>query len=435
MDALRRSWVVIGLWIASSLLAVLFPTEIVNGRDLFLNLSYLFGSLLIISYLWARFSLLGLRVTRELDSPRAQVGRYAEETITVENYSILPKLYLEVRDYSDLPFHRASRVLSWLPGHSRHSWTVRTPCYQRGRFHLGPLTLCSSDPFGLFFFRRDIQLRRVLTVYPPAVALPGFSPEVAERSGNVQYSWHTYEITSNVAGVREYAPGDSFNRIHWPSSARVGRLIVKEFERNALADVWLFLDMEQQVHVARQEYIELEVTLPATLHVLLERPETMPFTLATQEYAVTAAASLARYFLERNWPLGLVTYARDQRRTLIQLDHGPRQLDHLLALLAVVQPLGSVPLARMLEAESIYLTRNALAIIITPSVHDLSWVAAVQQLHWRGVRVMAIIIDPASFVPESASSGAAEMMRATLLESNVLCFTLRLGDRLPDVLS
>jgi uncharacterized protein (DUF58 family) len=54
-------------------------------------------------------------------------------------------------------------------------------------------------------------------------------------------------VTTNVAGVREYAPGDSFNRIHWPSTARAGRLIVKEFELDPTADIWLFLDMQREV--------------------------------------------------------------------------------------------------------------------------------------------------------------------------------------------
>jgi uncharacterized protein (DUF58 family) len=52
-----------------------------------------------------------------------------------------------------------------------------------------------------------------------------------------------------VASVRDYAPGDSFNRIHWPSTARTGQLIVKEFELDPMADIWLFLDLEKRVQV------------------------------------------------------------------------------------------------------------------------------------------------------------------------------------------
>lgn len=151
--------------------------------------------------------------------------------------------------------------------------------------------------------------------------------------------------------------------------------------------------------------------------------------------SVTLRRLLARYFLERNWPLGLVTYARGQRRTFIQIDYGPRQLDRLLSLLALLHPLGSVPLARVLEVEGIHLTRDALALIITPAVYDSDWVAAVHQLRWRGVRALAVIIDPASFLPESTMPpDAAEAVCAALQESDVPCFTVRLGDRLPEVL-
>lgn len=435
MAALRRSWIVIGLWLTSSLLAILFPTEIGNGHDLFLNLSYFFASLWIISCLWARFSLLGLRVTRRMRSPRTQVGHYAEETVTVENYSILPKLYLEVRDYSELPFHHAGRVLGWLSGRSQRSWTVRTPCYRRGRFHVGPLILCSGDPFGLFILRREIRLTSVLTVYPFTAELPAFSPPAAEREGNTQHRWHTHETTTDVAGVREYAPGDSFNRIHWPLTARAGQLIVKEFERDTLAEVWLFLDMERHAHVTRQTSDADGTNLPAVPHIPSEHQETPLLIPATQEYAVAVAASLARHFLvQRNWPLGLVTYAHGQRRTLIQPDYGTRQLDHLLTLLAVLQPMGSVSLAQALEIESAHLTRNTLMVIVTSSVYDHQWIAAVRQLCWRGVRALTVVIDPASFLPESLAPGGADAVRTALQESGVPCFNVRLGDHLPDVL-
>jgi uncharacterized protein (DUF58 family) len=43
--------------------------------------------------------------------------------------------------------------------------------------------------------------------------------------------------------VRDYEPGDSFSRIHWRSTARRDRLVVKEFELDPLADIWIVPDM------------------------------------------------------------------------------------------------------------------------------------------------------------------------------------------------
>jgi uncharacterized protein (DUF58 family) len=62
----------------------------------------------------------------------------------------------------------------------------------------------------------------------------------------------THYITTNASGVRDYAPGDPFNRIHWKSTARKDRLIVKEFELDPLADVWLILDLWSGAHYGDQ---------------------------------------------------------------------------------------------------------------------------------------------------------------------------------------
>ena len=434
MSALRRSWVVIGLWAVTFLLSLLFPSAGANGRDIFLNLSTMFGCLLIISYLWARLSLLGLRVTRQLRSHRSQVGKYAEEMLAVENTAPLPKLWLEVRDHSELPFHRVSRVVSWLPARQQRSWVVKTPCYRRGHFGLGPITLYSGDPFGLFQLKRELELTGSIVVYPVTADLPAFSPPPGEMSGGSLLRRRTHYVTTNVAGVRDYAPGDSFNRIHWPSSARTGQLIVKEFELDPLADVWLFLDMELRVHVGRPDSLAPDVTLPSVLHVLLESPGQVTLDPATEEYSVAIAASLARHFLDRGWSVGLITYARDQRRAIAQADRGARQLDRLLSTLAMVHPLGGVPLAQVLEAETVFLTRNSVAMVVTPSVTRADWAPALRRLMMRGVRTGAVVIDPASFVAGSAAPEDAEAVAASLAANRVPCYMVRAGDRLQDVL-
>jgi uncharacterized protein (DUF58 family) len=176
------------------------------------------------------------------------------------------------------------------------------------------------------------------------------------------------------------------------------------------------------------------VTLPSVLHVLLESPGAVKLDPNTEEYAVAVAASLARHFLDRGWSLGLITYPRDQRREVAQADRGPRQIDRLLSTLAVIHPLGSVPLAQMLEAETVFLTRNSVAIVVTPSVTHASWVPALRRLMLRGVRTTAVVIDPASFVPGSAAPEAADSVVAGLLAGRMPCYLVRAGDRLQDVL-
>src|SRR5687767_7039189 len=126
-----------------TLLILVLLTGLATGRAFFFNLAYLFGGLLLISFIWAWFSVRWIAISRRTRARRAQVGRNLDEAFTVYNRSIIPKLWLEVRDHSDLPGHRASHVVPALGVRGRYQWYVETPCLVRGEFTLGPVTVIS----------------------------------------------------------------------------------------------------------------------------------------------------------------------------------------------------------------------------------------------------------------------------------------------------
>jgi uncharacterized protein (DUF58 family) len=434
MRILERSWVVILLWLATLITALATPPA---QRDVFFNLAYLFGGLLLFSFLWAWLNLHWVRVTRQTRSRRSQVGKYAEERFTLENTGPLPKLWLEVRDHSELPGHQVSRVVNSLPAHRQRSWAVKTACYQRGHFGLGPVTLYSGDPFGLFLMQRDISLMSYIVVYPPTFDLPGFSPSTGQLPGGDALRRRTHYITTNVAGVRDYVPGDSFNRIHWPSTARTDRLIVKEFELDPMADFWLFLDMEKRVQAGSPQSPLPDLTIPPLLRVLREGSVRFELAPNTEEYAIAVAASLAKHFLDRNRAVGLVTYSRGKTREFVQTDRGERQLGRLLEILAVTHAEGTVPLAQLLVTETVNLTRATTVLVVTSST-DAGWVAALRHFTQRGVRPVAAVIDSDTF-PPGGSAGGNERdtldIVANLVTSRIPTYLVRYGDRLEIALS
>src|SRR5690554_6919639 len=83
-----------------------------TGRELWFNLAYLFALLLIVSYFWAWANINWVHLSRVTRARRTQVGRPLEERFTVRNTSIVPKLWLEVRDFSSVPSHRVSQVVN-----------------------------------------------------------------------------------------------------------------------------------------------------------------------------------------------------------------------------------------------------------------------------------------------------------------------------------
>ncbi len=388
-----------------------------TGHRVLFHLFYILASTLAVCYIWARLSLRGLEVRRELLTPRTQVGRYMEEHLLVHNRSLWPKLWVEVQDMTDLPGHHP-RFVTGLPTRtSRHS-RLRTVCSLRGKYTLGPILLRSSDPLGLFRVQKRLDDTAEVLVYPATEEVYGFLLPPAELPGGTATRQRTHHTTPNVSGVREYAPGDSFNRIHWPSTARHGRLIVKEFELDPSADIWIVLDLERKV----QQSALWRERQP-------DRPE-IRTPASTEEYAVTAAASLARYFiLSQRRNTGLIGWG--QYREVIPPEREPRQFYRILESLATLRAHGKTPLAEVLAAEGNRFGRQSCLVVLTPS-YDPDWVrSGLRDLLYGGIYAVVVLVDGLTF------GGVHELdgVRAELTAYNVPHYILRNGEPIGPTLS
>jgi uncharacterized protein (DUF58 family) len=377
-----------------ALAALLLGLGAAEGWSLLYTLAYALLFILGVAWLWTWGGLRSVYVRPRPARIRTQVGQLLEDRFEVENTGWLPKPWLEILDGSDYPQHNLSRVLSLGPL-DRRAYTVRTRCRQRGAFTLGPTWVATGDPFGLFHRQRQASGACDLVVFPATVELASFGQLPGELPGGPVRGERVHFTTSNVATVREYAPGDSFNRVHWPTTARQGRVMVKEFERDPFSDVWLVLDLDRLIQVGSGAD-------------------------STEEWAVTIAASLGRYFLLHERALGLLTQGQG-----LPLDRGPRQLLKLLEFLAVVRPRSRQSLDELLLAQAQRLGRRDTLVIITPSA-DLHWVTVCRDLAQRGVRSSVALIEPASFGPAPSS---ARLLTA-LGEAGLPTYHLRHGDDL-----
>jgi uncharacterized protein (DUF58 family) len=390
-----------------------------TGRSLAWDLFYFVTAVILLALWWAWSNLRGLQLRRVTRPHRSQVGRYLEESLELTNSSRWPKLWVEVRDFSDLPAHQISRVVNSLHGRATSRWQARTLCRLRGRFTLGPLTLTSGDPLGLFRFTKASPGTVPLIVIPATIPIPQFSPPSGYLAGGELIHRRTPYTTTSVSGVREYAPGDSFNRIHWRSSARAGRLISKEFELDPLADVWIFLDMHEGAQAETAWSYEPEEPL-GWMRRTENKFELPP---STVEYGVTIAASLAQHFIRLDRSVGFLSYAGS--RELIQPDRGERQLDRMLEVLAVIQAEGHVALPQVLATEGARLSRHTTLVVVTPST-DTQWVGALRGLRARGVHGIGILMAARTFGPAADWTDAL----AELQFSGLPSYLVRRGDDL-----
>ncbi|MBI5029813.1 MAG: DUF58 domain-containing protein [Chloroflexi bacterium] len=419
---MSRHWILIIAWVILTVFA--FQTS----SEIFFRLSYLILAFEIASFAWAVHSIATFRLERDVVTQRTQVGKVAEENFLIHNTGRMLKVWLEIRDDSELPAHRVSRVLNGLRAGVRWSWTVRTLCRRRGRFRLGPITIVTGDPFGLFILQRQLKsTQSAITVFPQTIDLPRFAPAMGQMSGGDSLQRRTHHVTTNVSGTREYAPGDSFNRIHWRSTARLERLIVKEFELDPSADVWLYLDMERTAQ-ARLWYEEEILARDISSVWLTNRPQEIQLLPSTEEYMVTIAATIAKYYLANQRALGFAAYGHE--REIVQPDRGERQLNRLLEVLAVLRAEGGIQFSQVLAQEATKLGRNNTLVTITPS-GELTWVKSLREIKRRGLRVISVIVDSNSF----GGRGETEAAAAELLASGIPTYIVREGDDLRTVLS
>ncbi len=355
-------------WQAILLIIALTFFAISSGWHVLYILAYVLLTLFVLSWFWARYSLRMLNFRRASAGGRVQVGETFDERLTLDNLSVMPKLWVQVADGSTLPGHRAGYVAS-IGGRKRAMWRAHTLCRQRGRFQLGPVTATSGDPFGLFRRRIFLTTSQEMLVLPRVLPISNFALFTGGLPGRGRSSQRALHTTTNATTIRDYTTDDALSRIHWRSSAHYNKLMVKEFDLDPALDAWIFLDLHDTVQAGEGEH-------------------------STEEYGVTVAATIATYLLRQDLSVGLIVNA--EQREFLSLDRGNRQVERVLELLAVVTAGPGPDLKEALALDALHFGRNTVAIVITPS-NSQDWHEGLRHLQRRGVKVAVVGLNAATF--------------------------------------
>lgn len=390
----------------SRLVLLLVPLAILamalaGGHVLVLRLFVLSVLVLLLGFLWVRLGTRKIEGHVRLSAERCQVGGWLDHETTVSNQGILPSLLVKVTESTDMPGYDGTRLVNLAP-RSTQRWEQKLECQARGRYRFGELSGEVVDPFGLFRARRKLYEGRNVLVYPATVELPYFWLSSQVEAGGGQSRWLTIEPSAAVSGVREYSPGDSLSRVHWPGTAHAGKLVVKSFDLDLAKNIWVVLDMGEVIPPSPAEH-------------------------DVEELSVTIAASLVKQFLEGGRRVGLLSQGSDLH--LFAPQSGHNHLWDMMEALAVVRRVGVVPLDRLLAGERERLRGNTIAVVITGSATEPA-VESMMRLGRAGVAVVGVLVDSASFGGQLSASHAADRLNA----SGVPAYIVRKGDNLARVL-
>ena len=421
---LRRTF-----WYILAIIAVSIWGAFRTQADIFSNIIFLCVLLLITSLIMGAFSVRGYEVRRFSREARKEYGQVFEERFEIENTLPFVRMWLEVMDGSTLAGGGGARVLSWLGKKERRNYSAYTLLLERGDVILGPTVLHSGDLFGLFVFQQAIPHIKHLITLPYLVDIDSFPYPPGLLPGGKAQRFRSLDVTPYAAGVREYVPGDALKRIHWPSSAKKNKLIVKEFEQNPQASVWLLLDAERSVY-SELPYQPLNPKVDQFW--LWKHREEVQLPPKSFEYAVSIAASIGKYFIRRGQEIGLA--CAEKRLQILPSEHGQRQLGKMLELLAFVQPEGIMPLRALVEAQIPHIARGSVVVLLTTSLtEDLA--GSVEQILWRDLRPVVVVVDAESFggeIQDEQQSDATVI--ASLQGRNVPTVKIQRGDSLKVVL-
>jgi uncharacterized protein (DUF58 family) len=380
---------------------------------IYIRLLYLGGLLLLIAWLLTIFSLRGIKVDRQARSQRGSVGDIFEEHFEVTNASRIPKLWLEVANGTNIPNATGSRILTFLRAKQKRIYTARTWLTSRGGFQLGPTTVTSGDPFGIFRVSKVFPAQSSLVVLPLLFRVNEFLSPPGLLPGGKAIRRKSIDITPHASGIREYVPGDPMKRIHWPTSVRRDQLMVKEFEQDPQSEVWLFLDTHKGVHYAKKQ--QPTETQPIDDLLLLRRQQ-IKLPPSSLEYSISITASLAHYFISQRRAVGLVT-ASNRNYKVITAERSERQEAKILEELSFLQAESSFTLPSLMTAQMGQLPQGSIAILITPMIWS-ELLIAVDSLQRRNLRPLVVLLMVESFGGRTNN----EELAHSLIERNItLC--------------
>ena len=374
-------------------LLVLLALALVSGfRPVYL-VFYAAVGVAVLGYLWAWLQTRGMEVRVQLLSQQPEVGKPVYFRAIIRERLGVPRIWLRARLALDVAAMAEETVA--LGPRRDVSWTTAAVCTRRGLHKFGTLTLAGQDPFGLTRVERDLGEAPPTVIYPETVQVPSEGPGGyfgQESGGHALGGLSARQMDPTPATVREYLPGDPMTGIHWPSTARLGQLMMKQSQEVKTAEVWLLIDLQEAVQASSG-------------------------TKSTEEYIVTIAASLAKHFIASGQSVGLIFQGDNPCR--IAPRKGSQQLDQLLTALALVRARGRVPLATIITREMARFQSGALAIAVQPTTGN-SPTDVFASLARQGVAVVPVQLDSSTFADQPHAGATVRETLAGARASRVI---------------
>lgn len=288
----------------------------------------------------------GGNLRRAVEPTQLTRGEPARALITSINNRVTPTGSVEAID--TVAGQPVQLVIPPVPPRREVTVDYRFIPLRRGELQLGPVTLERRDPWGLFIRRASVSAQMTVLVHPRVLPVEislsgnriGQEGGAADRDVLGSNQFHT---------LREYVVGDELRHIHWRSSARTGKLMVKQLVDNPLPRALVLLDNDIRSYNTAMDY----------------------------EQAVDVAASIGSAVVEAGLPVTLRTTGEDTAVQILRMEDLTRLLDALALTDAKSISGQPTPLRQLLlatKSTQFFLVTGARTALVPSAIGALSLV-------------------------------------------------------------
>ncbi len=339
----------------------------------------------VVSYITFNLSadVSGIEIERIVDRDRVFMGDYLTVTVKIKNKMnrAIPNLLV-----SDVIPDAFNMVLGdnysyvYLPPKGEKEFSYIVECPYRGVYPLGPTIVRIMDRAGLFKEEKSLENITKIIVYPSYDDVKKL--EILQRAyGGLIYGPHRVKQKGSgydFWGIRRYVTGDHVKFIDWKSSAKTGKLMVREFEAEKNVKFYIMLEASKSMGFGRETMTKLDFA--------------------------TRAAVLLGYLANRFQDnFGLIVYS-DDVVSFLEAKKGKIHFLKLLEELAKANAKGSSDLAKAMRYLVHRERRASLVIIISdlegnPTYYEEGIKIALSH------KVYPVIISPISIYFEEKKGG------------------------------
>jgi uncharacterized protein (DUF58 family) len=204
---------------------------------------------------------------------------YLIETIYNKKLLPVPWLKVEINSSKWLEFAETRSVIAqenryvtssfFLKSYQKVTRRWKLKCLKRGVFCIDTVTLITGDLLGNASDSIPVDINAVIQVYPQTINLEETFMPVSYLQGDTIVKRWINEDPFIISGTREYTTRDPMNKIHWSSTARMGRLMVRQNDFTSQYGLSVILNIQsienEYFDAVYKDFIELGIKAAATI--------------------------------------------------------------------------------------------------------------------------------------------------------------------------